>query len=78
LAEDRSKEIVGPGYEDLRFFIIAIVDQFDLIGLAMGRYTRKEFWKTNNAEGKDKVVDEEAGTKEEEVEREIEKAVDGS
>jgi hypothetical protein len=54
------------------------VDPFDLIGLAMGRYTRKEFWKTNNAEGKDKVVDEEAGTKEEEVEREIEKAVDGS
>jgi 2,3-bisphosphoglycerate-independent phosphoglycerate mutase len=54
------------------------VDPFDLIGLAMGRYTRKEFWKTNNAEGKDKVVDEEAGTKEEEVEREVEKAVDGS
>jgi hypothetical protein len=42
----------------------------------MGRYTRKEFWKTNNAEGKDKVVNE-TETKEE-VQREVEKAVDGS
>jgi hypothetical protein len=78
LADDRSKEIVGPGYEDLWFFIITIVDPFDLIGLAMGRHTRKEFWKTDNVEGKDKVLDEEAGTKEEEVEREVETPVDVS
>ncbi|PMD38786.1 hypothetical protein L207DRAFT_490473 [Hyaloscypha variabilis F] len=78
LAEDGSKEIVGPGYEDLRFFVVAMVDPFDLIGLAMGRHTRKEFWKTDNVEGKDKVLDEEAGTKEEEVEREVETPVDVS
>lgn len=69
---------MGPGYKDLRFFVIAIADPLDLIRLAMGRHTRKEFWKTDNAEGKDKVADEEAGTKEEEIEREVKKAVDGS
>jgi len=52
LADDRSKEIVGPGYEDLWFFIITIVDPFDLIGLAMGRYMRKEFWKMNMRKGR--------------------------
>jgi len=72
LAEDGSKEIVGPGYEDLRFFVIAMIDPFDLIGLAMGRHTRKEFWKTDNVEGKDKVVDAESATRGEEVEREAE------
>ncbi len=65
LAEDGVTEIVGPGYEDLRFFVIAMVDPFDLIGLAMGRHTRKEFWKE---QGQSKTVDEEAAIREEDVE----------
>ena len=47
LAEDGTTEIMGPGYEDLRFFVIAMVDPFDLIGLITGRHTKKEFWKTD-------------------------------
>lgn len=47
LAEDGTTETVGPGYEDTRFFLIAIVDPFDLIGLIIGRHMKKEFWKTN-------------------------------
>lgn len=65
LSEDGVTEIAGPGYEDLRFFIIAMVDPFDLIGLAMGRHTKKEFWKEE--QGKDKTMDEEAGVNEEDV-----------
>ena len=63
LSEDGVTEIVGPGYEDLRFFVIAMVDPFDLIGLAMGRHTKKEFWKEE--QGKDKTMDEETGVKKE-------------
>jgi hypothetical protein len=66
LSEDGVTEIEGPGYEDLRFFVIAMVDPFDLIGLAMGRHTKKEFWKEE--QGKSKAEDEEAGVKEEDVE----------
>ena len=47
LTEDGTREIVGPGYEDLRFFLIAMADPFDLIGLMMGRNRTKEFWKVN-------------------------------
>ncbi len=65
LSEDGVTEIVGPGYEDLRFFVIAMVDPFDLIGLAMGRHTKKEFWKEE--QGKDKTMDEESGVKEEDA-----------
>lgn len=66
LSEDGVTEIEGPGYEDLRFFVIAMVDPFDLIGLAMGRHTTKEFWKEEP--GRSKAVDEEAGGKEEDAE----------
>ncbi len=65
LSEDGVTEVVGPGYEDLRSFVIAMVDPFDLIGLAMGRHTKKEFWKEE--QGKDKIMDEEAGVKEQDV-----------
>lgn len=48
LTEDGTSEIVGPGYEDVRFFLIAMVDPFDVIGLILGRNRTKEFWKTNS------------------------------
>lgn len=66
LSEDGVTEIQGPGYEDLRFFIIAMVDPFDLIGLAMGRHTRKDFWKEDP--GRSKAENEEAGQREEDAE----------
>jgi hypothetical protein len=47
LAEDGVTDIEGPGYLDLRFFLIAMVDPFDLIGLAMGRHLKRDFWKTD-------------------------------
>jgi hypothetical protein len=62
LSEDGVTEITGPGYEDLRFFVIAMVDPFDLIGLAMGKHIRKEFWKEEH--GKSKGGDEESEGKE--------------
>lgn len=76
LAEDGSTEIVGPGYEDLRFFVIAMVDPFDLIGLAMGRHIRKEFWKEE--QGKAKGGDEESGVKEDDAEKDTSVNGDGS
>jgi len=51
LAEDGITEKVGPGYEDLRFFLIAMVDPFDLIGLVRGRHIKREFWKTEDQGG---------------------------
>jgi len=39
-----------------------MVDPFDLIGLAMGKHIRKEFWKEEH--GKSKGGDEESGGKE--------------
>jgi hypothetical protein len=48
LTEDGTSEIVRPGYEDVRFFLIAMVDPFDVIGLILGRNRTKEFWKTNS------------------------------
>jgi hypothetical protein len=47
LTEDGTRELVGPGYEDVRFFLIAMVDPFDLIGLITGRNRTNEFWKVD-------------------------------
>jgi hypothetical protein len=47
LAEDGVTEVEGPGYLDMRFFLIAMVDPFDLIGLARGRHLKRDFWKTD-------------------------------
>ena len=48
LAEDGVTEKVGPGYEDRRFFLIGMLDPFDLIGLYTGRNMEREFWKTDD------------------------------
>ncbi|KAF4625407.1 hypothetical protein G7Y89_g12762 [Cudoniella acicularis] len=72
LAEDGITEVVGPGYEDLRFFIIAMVDPFDLIGLLMGRHKREEFWKTDaivEEQSGPKAMDEEVGGRQSDVEK---------
>jgi len=71
LADDGVTEIIGPGYEDLRFFVIAMVDPFDLIGLAMGRHIRKEFWKTNASgeeQEKNEAVDGDGVVREKDIE----------
>lgn len=69
LTQDGSGEVVGPGYEDMRFFLVAMVDPFDLIGLIMGRHRTKNFWKTNTSpEGQSKDVNEPAGSKENDIE----------
>lgn len=74
LDEDGVTEKVGPGYEDLRFFVIAMLDPFDLIGIAMGRHMKREFWKTDpdaNTQGDSTVVSEDAADGKE---RDVEKA----
>jgi RTA1 like protein len=47
LAEDGITEVEGPGYLDLRCLLIAMVDPFDFMGLAMGRHLKRDFWKTD-------------------------------
>lgn len=44
LAEDGVTEIVGPGYQDKRNFLLTIFDPFDLIGLAKGRDKSGRYW----------------------------------
>jgi hypothetical protein len=83
LEEDGITETVGEGYQDVRFFLIAMVDPFDLIGLAMGRHMRREFWKTSatsephggsttavgdSARGRDNDVEKAVGAKTDEAE----------
>ncbi len=60
LAEDGARELPGPGYEDVRFFLVAMVDPFDLVGLLRGRGRRREFWK-EGGEGNGVAADLEEG-----------------
>jgi hypothetical protein len=71
LPEDGITEFVGPGYEDFRGFLIATVDPIDLIGLMMGRHTRKEFWKTdaNVKEDEGLKAEGDAGDRQSDVEK---------
>ncbi|KAH8590852.1 RTA1 like protein-domain-containing protein [Bisporella sp. PMI_857] len=69
LAEDGVTEIKGPGYEDKRFWLLTVVDPFDLVGLFKGRNMNQRFWETHG-EGRahgDEVVksvdDAEKGSK---------------
>jgi hypothetical protein len=68
LEEDGVTEKVGPGYEDLRFFVIAMLDPFDLIGLVRGRHMKREFWKTEEQGEGSSGKDAECG-KESDVEK---------
>lgn len=56
LAEDGVTEILGPGYEDKRRFLVTFLDPFDLWGMCRGRKTLNErFWETH---GEGRVVSE--------------------
>ncbi|KAH6684156.1 RTA1 like protein-domain-containing protein [Halenospora varia] len=44
LAEDGETEVLGPGYEDRRFFVVTLVDPCDLIGLISGRDKKERYW----------------------------------
>jgi hypothetical protein len=56
LAEDGVTEILGPGYEDKRNFLVTFLDPFDLWGRLRGRKTLNErFWETH---GEGRVVGE--------------------
>ncbi|KAH8683322.1 RTA1 like protein-domain-containing protein [Tricladium varicosporioides] len=44
LAEDGETEILGPGYEDRRFFVITLIDPCDLIGLLQGQDKKERYW----------------------------------
>jgi len=48
LAEDGVTEIVGPGYEDKRPFIVTLFDPFDVVGLIMGRDRKNKYWESGN------------------------------
>lgn len=72
LAEDGVTETEGPGYLDLRFFLIAMVDPFDLIGLAMGRHLKRDFWKMDanlKEQGEPTVTKDGVADKESDVEK---------
>jgi RTA1 like protein len=51
LAEDGETEILGPGYEDKRSFLVTFLDPFDLLGMWKGNSLGKRFWETH-AEGR--------------------------
>ena len=47
LAKDGKTEIEGPGYSDKRFFLLTIIDPFDVAGLIRNRLTGKrspKYW----------------------------------
>lgn len=44
LARDGTTEIVGPGYEDKRNFLLTIFDPFDIVGLIKGRDKGDRYW----------------------------------
>jgi hypothetical protein len=68
LAEDGVTEKIGPGYEDLRFFVLAMLDPFDLIGLVKGRHMERKFWETEE-QGKAVATKETVDPKESDVEK---------
>lgn len=43
LSKDGTTERMGPGWQDSRWFIITLIDPFDLIGLVLGR-RKDKFW----------------------------------
>jgi len=47
LATDGVTEIFGPGYQDTRFFLVAMFDPFDIIGMCLGRNMNRKFWETH-------------------------------
>lgn len=51
LAEDGVTEIMGPGFEDKRNFLLTIFDPFDLVGLFKGRDKKERYW-----EGHERIV----------------------
>ena len=48
LAQDGVTEIQGPGYEDKRFWLVTVLDPFDLVGLCKGRSLEARFWETHS------------------------------
>jgi hypothetical protein len=60
LAEDGLTEIVGPGYEDRRLWIITIMDPCDLAGLVAGRDKKDRYWETHERGVSNRVVHLEA------------------
>lgn len=51
LAEDGITEIVGPGYEDKRNFLLTVFDPFDLVGLVKGRDKGGRYWEGQHEMG---------------------------
>jgi hypothetical protein len=47
LAEDGETEIMGPGYEDRRNFLLTLVDPCDIIGLLVGRDKKERYWENH-------------------------------
>jgi hypothetical protein len=47
LAEDGVTEILGPGFEDQRMWIVTLFDPCDLVGLLMGRDKKERYWENH-------------------------------
>lgn len=44
LAKDGKTELLGPGWEDKRPFIVTFFDPFDIVGLVTGKDKKTKFW----------------------------------
>lgn len=51
LAQDGVTEVVGPGYEDKRPFVVTLVDPFDFVGLVSGRDKGTRYWEGQGTGG---------------------------
>ena len=47
LALDGVTEVEGPGYEDKRFWLITLIDPFDLWNVVRGKGMEEKFWETH-------------------------------
>lgn len=50
LAEDGVTEIEGPGYVDHRFWLLTVVDPFDIVGLITKGGKQERYWEANGAQ----------------------------
>lgn len=59
LAEDGVTEVEGPGYEDRRFWLLTVLDPFDIGGMIQGKNMQRKFWEgqsTNTCSGESRQM----------------------
>lgn len=67
LAQDGVTEVLGPGYQDTRLWILTLIDPFDLMKMEKGRNAKEKFWE--NQDGGEAILGRENGKDAVEMER---------